>query len=913
MNPEEKRIVQSVYTCVSPRIGMLISQQIKQAFITGTTIVTSNVRAARWLRWEYALDQRAAGRRAWPTPPIVDWDTWLLEIWQAVAVDKANAPLLLTTQQQRMVWRRMLKTDSEQLVSASGMAALAESAYDLLSRYEAQGERRRVWGKSDADSFRRWAADFDAECERRGWMPRAELEQKIPALLAEIELPAELLLVGFERTTPAQARLLNALAEKGVGIALGSSADSAKVEYVRTASQRQEIETCALWVRERLMDTPEMRIGVLAPDLGAVRSRLERTFRHILMPQAGGIVSTLPMPFEFSLGVPLADIPLVRAALLLLRWLDEALAEEEVTWLLLSGFLLVDQADFLPLARADAKRRERRVLSLAMSRREFVRSVRKDEWPAFEWLQNLLRAIEANRLDEDRLPGRWADLVQRLLHEAGWPGSAKRDTLHFQALRRWERALDEIALLNFDGQRMPYGEFLNVLAAHAQEVIFAPESEGAPVQIMGAVEASGQQFDALWLLSADDQSWPPRGRSHPLLPNDLQRRYKMPYADPAADLELARAVTARIAASAPSVVFSYAERNKDGELRPSPLLPVDAEWRIPDEPRAAANMLPLEPLEEAVEVAPWPQDVVAGGSEVLKKQAACPYQAFASKRLRAEPLNRTEWGFSEAERGQLLHDVLCRIWHPKTGALQTREDLWAAIHERRLENILTRAISESFSEFDNAEGWERAYIESEKQRLQTRLDKWLKTEAERAPFKVIACEQKLENVRVGELKLNLRVDRIDRLADDSHILIDYKSGDVKTRDWKIPRPKEPQLPLYAAFGGVEGLSGMLFAKIRAGTDKSILGSTVSEEVQVLADQGGNRRLAKTPFNAERKAEWETELRRLADDFLRGNAEVDPKEGLDTCKYCGLQGLCRVTELRGALQDSATEEDESDDA
>lgn len=912
MIPEEKRIVQSVYTCVSRQIRMPVSQQIKQAFTAGTTIVTSNVRAMRWLRWEYALEQRAAERRVWPTPPIVDWETWLLEMWHAVALDKADAPLLLTSPQQRAVWMRMLKADSEQLVSASGMAALAESAYELLGRYDAQGERKRVWGKSDADSFRRWAADFDAECARRGWMARAELEQKMPALLAEAEIPQELLLVGFERTTPVHSRLLNALRERGVDISLAAAGGSAKAEYVRAASQQQEIAACALWVRERLKDNPRMRIGVLAPDLRAVRSKLERTFCGILMPQADGIFSTHSMPFEFSLGIPLADTPVIKAALLLLRWLEEALTEEEVTWLLLSGFLS-DEADFMTLAKVDAKRRKDGALSLEISLPEFIRSVKKrDGGQAFERMEGLLRSIEANNLNEERLPSRWADLVQLLLHEAGWPGSGKRDTLHFQALRRWERALDEIALLNFDGRRMPYTEFVNVLAAHAQEVIFAPESEGAPVQIMGAVEASGQQFDALWFLSADDQSWPSRGRPHPLLPNDLQRRYRMPYADPTADLELAKAVTEGIMASAPVVVFSYAERNKDGELRPSPLLPVDDLWRVSDEPIAAEKMLRLDPLEEGAEVAPWQLEIAAGGTEVVKKQAACPFQAFASKRLHAEPLNRNEWGLSEAERGQRLHDVLCRIWKPQTGALHTLEDLRSAMHERRLDGILTRAIAESFREFDDSEGWERAYIESEKRRLQTRLRTWLETEATRAPFEVIACEEALENVHVGQLKLNLRVDRVDRLADGSHVLIDYKSGDVKTTDWRTPRPDEPQLPLYAAFGGVEDLRGVFFAKIRRGVDKPILGSTSGEDVQVLADQEENKKLAKIPFNAERRAAWEAELRRLADEFLRGYAEVDPKEGQDTCKYCGLQGLCRVMESRGALQDPEVK-DEGDDA
>ncbi|HUY81235.1 MAG TPA: PD-(D/E)XK nuclease family protein [Acidobacteriaceae bacterium] len=892
---------------------MPVSQQVKQAFSAGTMVLTSTVRTARWLRREYALEQRAAGRRAWVTPPIEDWDTWLREQWHAIAVGRADVPLLLTSLQERRVWTRMLKADSEQLVSTAGMAAFAESAYSLLSSYRAHGERKRSWGKSDADSFRRWAADFDAECARKGWMPQAEIQKRVAGLVEEMECPAEMLLVGFGRVPPAQESVLQALGEKGVSIAFAELEEAVQVEYVRAAGQRQEIEACAFWVRERLKENSERRIGVLAPDLGAVRSEVERTFRRVLMPQADNIFSAQPMPFEFSLGLPLADVPVIRAALLLLRWLHEPLTEEEVTWLLLSGFLLQDETDFLTLAKLDAWRRDNGALSLEISLREFFKSVKAPYRAACKRLEDVLRFAEANRLAEgERLPGGWTDIVQLLLREAGWPGGTKRDTLHFQALRRWERTLDEIGLLNFDGHRMMYGDFLKMLAAHAQEAIFAPESEGAPVQIMGAIEASGQQFDAIWFLAADDQRWPQRGRPHPLLPNDVQRSHGMPYADPAVDLELARMVTDRIVASAPKVVFSYAERNKDGEMRPSPLLPRGATWLEADEPLTESEGPELEALDEGSEVAAWPQELVAGGYAVLKEQAACPFQAFAKKRLRAEPLQRNEWGLSEAERGTLLHKALERIWSPDGGALHTLENLQAAVGEGRLDEILRAAIAESFANYDGAaDGWERAYLESETRRLQVRLKVWMEKEAERAPFKVIACEEKLDQVSVGELKLRLRVDRVDELAGGGRVLIDYKSSKVGAQDWEAPRPNEPQLPLYAIFGGIEKVRGVLFGQIRA--DGTVWkGSVSGEEVPVLADEKKNSNLAKTPYDASRRDAWEAELQRLADDFLRGEAMVDPKQGDKTCKYCGLQGLCRVTELRGSLED-AEPKDESGDA
>lgn len=852
----------------------------------------------------------------WATPAIEDWDTWLRGLWQEQALADADAPLLLTSLQERSVWTRMQREDAALLVSPASMAALAESAYALLSDYEAHSERNHVWGKTDAESFRQWAAKFDRECARRNWMPRAGLEAKLATSLNPKTLPKEILLLGFDRTTPAQDSLLNAIAACSVRVEFANPAIDTQIKFACADGLCEEVATCAWWARSHVEKNPEARIGILVPDMNAMRSEIERTFRRVLMPQTDAIFAVQPMPFEFSLGQPLAHVPVIRAALLMLRWLHAPLREEEVAWLLLSGFLSSNGVEYLALAKLDAKRRNPGSLSLEISLPDFLKQSGTSRLPSLEKLVNMHKAAIANRVaDEDRLPGRWADLAQSFLRDAGWagwPGSAARDTLHFQALRRWERALDEITLLGFDGQRAGYGVFLHTLESHALETIFSPESQGAPVQIMGALESSGQQFDALWFLSADDESWPQRGRPHPLLPNEVQRRFRMPYSDPASDLELAKAVTARIEASAREVVFSHAQRNRDGELRPSPLLPQNAQWQDVQPPTAAIGHSGqrLEEVEDASGSISWPRDLSPGGAEVLKYQAACAFQAFAARRLRAEALNRSEWGLSSAERGTLLHQTLEKIWSPSKGALHSLDDLQSAIREGRLAGILTSAITEVFAQFDAAEdSWIRAYLLNEQRRLHLRLEEWMREEAARLPFRVIACEKELKGVNAGGLKLNLRVDRIDEVEGSKSLLIDYKTGVVSPNDWKPPRPNEPQLPLYAVFGNVENLSGVLFACIRAGLT-GLTGSVADVKAQLFANAKPNSTLAKEPYTESMRDTWHDALLALAEDFLRGEAAVNPKQGKKTCQYCPMPGLCRVAEARNPLEDIDGEENDN---
>ena len=51
--------------------------------------------------------------------------------------------------------------------------------------------------------------------------------------------------------------------------------------------------------------------------------------------------------------------------------------------------------------------------------------------------------------------------------------------------------------------------------------------------------------------------------------------------------------------------------------------------------------------------------------------------------------------------------------------------------------------------------------------------------------------------------------------------------------------------------------------------------------------------------------WEKELNALGSGFAAGDARVDPKKRLQTCRYCDLQTLCRVYEKVNALEESET--------
>ncbi|HLJ79564.1 MAG TPA: PD-(D/E)XK nuclease family protein, partial [Acidobacteriaceae bacterium] len=615
------------------------------------------------------------------------------------------------------------------------------------------------------------------------------------------------------------------------------------------------------------------------------------------------------MPYEFSLGQPLADMPVIRAAILLLRWVAQPLAETEISWLLLSGFVAGTAASGFAVARHDASQRRRSLLIPERTLAEYLPALagKPDLRSVWEHLGAVQQSAEANHFrDQPRHASAWTELAQHVLGKAAWPGDRPLSSFEFQAVQRWERLLDEVAALDFDDSQYAYADFLKMLETYASEAVFAAESHDPQVQFTGPLESSGQQFDAIWFMGADDVAWPQRGHLHPLLPPSVQRQFGMPSVTPDDDWNLAHRVTGRLLRSAPQVVFSYAEREKEGELRPSPLIAAlfADEARSVDPDCAEPHVANLEPVPDLQNL-PWPQDQNAGGAGVLRSQSACPFQAFAVRRLGAEPLECAEWGLDPAEKGSVLHKVLERLFREH---IHGHTDLVQLLDANRIGTLLDAAIDTELARYTMDDPWPAAYLDAERRRLRVRIVDWLACEAKRFPFTVEECERKLPDVHVGDLRMSLRADRIDMLEDGSRVILDYKSGEVSAAMWKGDRPDEPQLPLYAAFGNVESVSGVLLARIRAGKT-GFDGRMRDARAQLVPDLSSQTGIVQEPYTEAMRAEWARVLQNLAAQFLRGEAAVDPREPA-VCQQCRLQSLCRVAEIRLI---AAAENGDGDDA
>ena len=394
---------------------------------------------------------------------------------------------------------------------------------------------------------------------------------------------------------------------------------------------------------------------------------------------------------------------------------------------------------------------------------------------------------------------------------ASLPQSLKR-CARGRACWTWSSTLDFAAV-----DECPFATALQALELQARDAAFTLPSTDAPVQVMSVAEAEGSFFDAVVFLSATDVNWPAVERVNPLLSWTLQRTLKMPGSDPGSDCGAEqsddRGGAGLLRAGDVYVCEGRCERE---------VASVAAAECVGSSARRCGRVGPLrifdggdlfETVIDEGELPALPSREVGGGASVLKLQAACGFLAFAELRLRARAPESGELGLDAGESGSLLHRALQAFWR------ETRtQDALRAMSAAERDEAVMRAVDAAFPRrLQVRNGWDRAYLWIQKQRLRSLLRQWLADELSRGPFAVSDVERK-ELVDVGPLTLDVRVDRIDSV-DGGVFLVDYKTGyEVGVKQWAGPRPDDPQLPLYALLAESEELKGVAFGRVRAGRE-----------------------------------------------------------------------------------------------
>jgi probable DNA repair protein len=543
-----------------------------------------------------------------------------------------------------------------------------------------------------------------------------------------------------------------------------------------------------------------------------------------------------------------------------------------------------------------------------------LRDEQRDRWDWFElerWagVTNCEQlALAARRLGE-LIRGKtnavgasaWAERFHAWLRAAGWPGERTLSSVEHQTVLKFHSALAEFGTLDAVTAPLSASAALSRLQELLRDTPFEPETQATSITVIDPATVAGMTFDATWVTGLDAARLPEPVNPDPLLPVSLQRAAKVPEATAEGVMQQSRARLSRWIGSAPQVVLSWPRQEGEAELQPSPML---AAWpTIKGSDLAIAAVKPLRktlfeqrPLLEQLRDEHAPKLTVRsarGGAMTLELQSRCPFRAQAQIRLGAQELPTVSIGVEPIDRGIILHRVLEEIW----GSLRSHAALLAIDEQTLAERVRASAERHTFQALQPTVRYRERLAALEAANVTKQVLQLLALEKQRPAFALRFTETS-EPYAIGGLSITLQPDRIDELGNAGQLLIDYKLGDSHTpRQWldmRPGRPLRPQLPLYG-LAHEETLRGLAYVVLAAGAVEYrgwSDGTYVGEGV--LQYPSGVRLKPGQPADwPSLVAHWRSTLTQLAENFVAGQAAVDPLP--QECSTCHLSAFCRINE------------------
>jgi probable DNA repair protein len=788
---------------------------LADAVASDAEIVTVNKRLARELRRAFDERQLARGLMSWRTARVFPWTAWLNSMLYRCDT-AARIPLCLQPQAAAVVWEQLLKEHAEErLLNPGALVRQAQQSWERLQDWCVPVEDLQRYASTDDERlFAGVALAYQRHLGANGWIDYAQLADCVSGLIdaGRIPPPSRVVHTGFDRLTPASARLLSVLRNKGTGVTGAPLAGPSRSALAFSCVDSDaELRAAGLWARRHLESDADATVAIVCPGLEQDAPKAARLVREGLAPGWQYADSRHRTAVNVSYGRSLAAYPLVGVALLWLGWTCRGLSTRDVSILLRAPYSGSSGTD----GRCRLEMRLRRMPDRSWRPRNLIAALRGVEQSAdaLDWLQRVERvaAIESVRSAFDS-PAVWAARIDRLLQELGWPGDKSLDSEEFQLANRWRDLLNELSRLDIVRPRIDLMEAVARLASFAADTIYQPETESGVVQLLGTLEAAGLEFDNLRVCRLDALHWPPPAYPLPLVSRTLQRQLGMPDATPADTLDFSRGVLARLAGSATNVTFSWPVSDGDLQLEASPLLRQfdysyggdgeDPGWYAASLSGSTALDLGVDDPVPAVRRG----EKVGGGAATVQRQATEPFSAFAYGRLGVRDLQTVETGLPANTRGSIIHRALHQLLLDKPSSRDIAA--WSSGTEGRIERAVDAALARHTR---HADGVLLRLLAMERRRLRQLLRRFVEAELQRQAFQVLSVEESVPFLRHG-VGLELRVDRIDRLADGTLLIIDYKTGALKTLLTKAGDPKELQLVVYAAAVDAE-VGGLLLINI----------------------------------------------------------------------------------------------------
>ncbi|MGB7816029.1 MAG: PD-(D/E)XK nuclease family protein [Methylotenera sp.] len=891
-----------------------------------TLILCPSARLARSIQNDITRRQLQAGQQQWRSAPVLTLSQWLDNvIEEALLSGEIGEPhALLSPFNEQLLWEEVIKqslqkNDFGDLFDVTGLASAAIEANRYMVAWKLHVPRE--YQAEESRQFMQWQRAFQQRCSLLNVLESVRyMDWQLDCLARNVVLlPARIEFAGFDQTAPQEQRLREMLANLNIEVSeyLTTRAEPAQAQNISLENQEAECRAAVAWAKQQLDENPNAKLAIITPQLNETRNQLADLLDDVFYPASvRPALADSARCYNFSLGTPLAQQPIIQAALNQLRLVSSyQLQQTDVSGMLRSPFWSASQQEADAHALLDAKIREH--LPAQFTWANLIAFARNQHEKSLN-ISRLLADIQtAHSLVSNKkaTASQWVLTLTALLDKLNWPGERAITSLEHQAVNAWQKALQQLGKLDVLGKSFSLSEAVHVMQQICTEQVFQAETLDEPaIQILGMMEALSTPVDAMWVMGMNDHIWPPAARPNPLLPAFIQRAAAVPNANNSVQAAFAATVQQRLLHSAGHIIFSSSQTENNSQLRASPLMKDIAPLETTPLTETLAEKLSRLGNDDLIHVddhlAPAVQagEHVSGGTGLFRAQAICPAWAYYQYRLGAKALKTPSNGLDAMARGILAHAVLAEFWQKRNFA-----DL-RDMRANDLSQALTQAIKQAIQDFSAEQNIVSAgLLELEHERLYKLIGDWLQFEKEHGiAFNTVACEAE-KKVMICGIEVTLKIDRIHQLEYGGIEFIDYKTGqkpDISS--WGENRIAEPQLPIYAAFYGEDSshITGVHFGMVKIAEHAFSGISEVDFEAEI--EKRKPKFIQNFTHWQDLLTHWKTSIEAMALEIKSGEASIKFKDEKDLV-YCEVVPLLRLPERKLQFERFRTLDVETDES
>lgn len=865
-------------------------------------ILTPNNRLSQFLFKSYSKYIQINNKKIWQSLNIFPFREYIKLLWQDtfdLGLLK-NSYSLISEFQKQIIFEKIIDNSfSENLnLLNKKISTKIISAYNLLKDYEVDYSLLDNYKYREVDSFKALINKYESNLSiDNNFIDNYDFIRNLMSLngsqLKYLIKPRNILLIGFDELSPLVNNFMNFLKSNDYNIDFINPNNNfdikCKVNNYKFNDKNSELDGIIDYSLN-LIKQDDKNLTMIVPNLTAVRNDIIKKFSKSF---------TNRQDWNVSGGDFLIETPIINSLFILLEFIfNKKTSIELAQEILRRPFYFNENEEYLGKAKVIANLREFNY-SNEISLHEFLKYT-KDLTPIFnKALNNVIDIISNIKNNNFKFyPSEYAKIIMDSANSIGWPGIIRNiSSEEYQAIQSFQNALYEINKLDIILKKIDITEYFITLKNYLNNVEFQIEVNEPKVNILGILEGAGLEFENLWFMSLNSDLWPEEPSPNAFLPNEIQRQFNMPHSSFEREYEFASKITTRILNNSKNITTSFYEYENQKQVYPSSFIEnfVNKEYlknQISSQTKSKSkeNNDKLEKYEDYI--APKiNRKFIKSAIYALNLQQQCPFRAYAETRLNAKKFQEIKFGITPIDRGNLLHNVMEKIWihlKSKSGLISFLEK-----QDSEIKLFIINIINSCLEKLHLEKNLYQDLCNIEKKRLYKIIIKWLEVESQRNNFYVKYTELE-QNVKFENIYFTLRIDRIDTEFHnglENKIIIDYKISSQNTSNW-LNNITDIQMPMYYLMlennkkDNTNNYNGLLYSVINTKEQKF--------QGYVANDLDFGFGIKNIDFDSY-KDSWYEQIKTVANQYLNGLSIKAPVNIDTTCKNCHLKGLCRLYE------------------